>query len=71
MYNVGLYGGMPSDNVVRFNNIAKVFVEKRSCGSGNGACKSPVTGRFLGFAGGGSAPGSPVGQLVKRLVLVK
>jgi Flp pilus assembly protein TadG len=71
MYNVGLYGGSPPDNVVRFNNIAKVFVEKRSCGSGNGACKSPVTGRFLGFAGGGAAPGSPAGELVKRIVLVK
>ena len=70
MYNVGLYGGAPSDNVVRFNNIAKVWVEKRSC-EGNGACKSPVTGRFLGFAGGGSAPGSPVGNLVKHLVLIK
>jgi hypothetical protein len=70
MYNVGLYGGSPPDNIVRFNNIAKIWVEKRSC-SGNGVCKSPVTGRFLGFAGGGSAPGSPVGNLVKRLVLVK
>jgi hypothetical protein len=70
MYNVGLYGKSPSDNVVRFNNIAKIFVEKRSC-TGNGACKAPVTGRFLGFAGGGSAPGSPVGNLIKRIVLIK
>jgi Flp pilus assembly protein TadG len=70
MYNVGLYGGTPSDNVVKFNNIAKVFVEKRAC-SGNGACKSPVTGRFLGFASGGGLPGAPVGSLVKKLVLIK
>jgi Flp pilus assembly protein TadG len=70
MYNVGLYGRSPSDNVVRFNNIAKVWVEKRAC-AGNGVCKSPVTGRFLGFAGGGSAPGSPVGNLIKTIVLIK
>jgi Flp pilus assembly protein TadG len=70
MYNVGLYGKSPSDNVVKFNNIAKIFVEKRPC-TGNGACKAPVTGRFLGFAGGGSAPGSPVGNLIKRIVLIK
>jgi hypothetical protein len=70
MYNVGLYGKKPSDNVVKFNNIAKVFIEKRPC-TGNGACKAPVTGRFLGFAGGGAAPGSPVGNLIKRIVLIK
>jgi hypothetical protein len=70
MYNVSAYGKAPSDNVVKFNNIAKVFVEKRSCPA-NGACKAPVTGRFLGFASGGGKPGAPVGTLVKRLVLIK
>jgi Flp pilus assembly protein TadG len=70
MYDPSKYGGCPSCNQVQLNNLAKVFVDKRAC-SGNGACKEPVTGRFLGFVGGSSPTGSPPGTLVKRLVLIK
>jgi hypothetical protein len=70
IYNPSQYGGCPSCNKVQLNNLAKVFVEKRAC-SGQGACKDPVIGRFLGFVGGSSPTGSPPGSLVKRLVLIK
>ena len=70
LYNPSQYGGCPSCNTIQLNNLAKVFVEKRTC-SGNGSCKEPVTGRFLGFVGGSSPTGSPPGTLVKRLVLIK
>jgi hypothetical protein len=70
LYNPSQYGGCPSCNTIQLNNLAKVFVDKRNC-SGNGSCKEPVTGRFLGFVGGSSPTGSPPGTLVKRLVLIK
>jgi Flp pilus assembly protein TadG len=70
LYNPSQYGGCPSCNRIQLNNLAKVFVDRRTC-SGHGGCKEPVTGRFLGFVGGGSPTGSPPGSLVKRLVLVR
>jgi len=70
LYNPAQYGGCPSCNSIQLNNLARVFIDKRPC-SGHGACKEPVTGRFLGFVGGRSPTGSPPGTLVKRLVLIK
>jgi hypothetical protein len=70
LYNPAQYGGCPSCNRIQLNNLAKVFVESRLC-SGHGSCKEPVTGRFLGFVGGGSPTGAPPGSLVKRLVLIR
>ena len=70
LYNPSQYGGCPSCNRIQLNNLAKVFVDRRPC-SGHGSCKEPVTGRFLGFVGGGRPTGSPPGSLVKRLVLIR
>jgi Flp pilus assembly protein TadG len=71
LYNPSVYGGCSSCNTLQFNNIARVFLDKRPCGNGNGACKEPLTGHFLGLAGGGGPGGNPSGSLVKRIVLIK
>lgn len=70
LYNPSQYGGCPSCNTIQLNNLAKVFLDRRAC-SGHGACKEPVTGRFLGFVTGSSPTGTPTGSLVKRIALIK
>jgi Putative Flp pilus-assembly TadE/G-like len=70
LYHPGLYNSCSACNDFQFNNLAKIFLEKRPC-TGNGECKQPLTGRFLGFAEGGGPSGQPVGTLVKHLVLIK
>jgi len=70
---VGLYSpeqaSLPQDNPIKFTNFAKVWVDQRPC-EGPGACKNPITARFLGYVQGGV--GGPVaGSLIYRLVLIK
>jgi Flp pilus assembly protein TadG len=69
LYDPSRYGGCASCNTIQLNNLARVFVEKRVC-PGNGACKEPVVGRFLGPVTGAST-GNPTGSLVKRIALIK
>jgi Flp pilus assembly protein TadG len=70
LYNPSQYGGCPSCNTIQLNNLAKVFVDRRTC-SGHGGCKEPVIGRFLGFVSGSNPTGNPTGSLVKRIALIK
>jgi Flp pilus assembly protein TadG len=70
---VGLYSpeqaSLPQDNPIKFTNFAKLWVDQRPC-AGPGACKNPITARFLGYVQGGT--GGPVaGSLIYRLVLIK
>jgi hypothetical protein len=70
---VGLYSpeqaSMPQDNPITFTNFAKIWVDQRPC-AGTGACKNPITARFLGYVQGGV--GGPVaGTLIYHLVLIK
>ncbi len=58
-----------SDNTITAGNFARFFLEQRAC-SGNGNCKAPVTGRFLGFVVG-TAGGGSTGTLIKTLQLVE
>jgi hypothetical protein len=71
---VGLYDPStilrPNQNTIEFTNFAKVWLDQRPCGGPPGQCKSPITGRFLGYVNGEGGPG-PGGTLVKRLVLIK
>jgi hypothetical protein len=72
LYDPSLYANTPSANAIKFINLAKVWVDQRPpcAGGGAGNCKQPITGRFLGFLGGGpSGPNS--GTLIKHLVLIK
>jgi hypothetical protein len=71
LYNPAEYAGAPSANDIEFNNMARIFLDKRPCGNGNGNCKQPLTGHFLGLLGGGGPGGNPSGVLLKRLVLIK
>jgi hypothetical protein len=71
LFNPSEYGGAPNANNLEFNNMARVFLDKRPCGNGNGNCKQPLTGHFLGLLGGGGPGGNPSGALLKRLVLIK
>ena len=71
LFNPAEYSGGPSANNIEFNNMARIFLDKRPCGNGNGACKQPLTGHFLGLVGGGGPGGNPSGALLKRLVLIK
>ena len=71
MYNPSVYSNCSSCNTISFNNLARIFLDKRPCGSGNGACKQPLTAHFLGWVGGGGENGNPSGSLVKKLVLIK
>jgi Putative Flp pilus-assembly TadE/G-like len=70
---VGLYSpeqaSMPQDNPIKFTNFAKVWVDQRPC-VGKGACKNPITARFLGYVQGGVG-GPAAGSLVYKLVLIK
>ena len=72
LYDPSLYANTPSANSIKFINLAKVWVDQRPpcAGQGAGNCKQPITGRFLGFLGGGPS-GETTGTLVKRLVLIK
>ena len=70
---VGLYSpeqaSAPQDNPIEFTNFAKLWLDQRPCEEG-GACKNPITARFLGYVQGGV--GGPVaGSLLLRLVLIK
>jgi hypothetical protein len=70
---VGLYSpeqaSAPQDNPITFTNFAKIWVDQRPC-EGPGACKNPITARFLGYVQGGV--GGPVaGSLIYTLVLIK
>lgn len=71
MFNPSVYSRGPSWNQLQFNNMARIFLDKRPCGNGNGVCKQPLTGHFLGLLAGGGPGGNPSGSLVKRLVLIK
>jgi hypothetical protein len=70
---VGLYSpeqaSLPQDNPIKFTNFAKIWVDQRPC-VGPGACKNPITARFLGYVEGG-AGGPKTGSLVYHLVLIK
>jgi Flp pilus assembly protein TadG len=70
---VGLYSpeqaSAPQDNPITFTNFAKLWVDQRPC-VGSGACKNPITARFLGYVQGGTG-GAVAGSLVYRLVLIK
>jgi Putative Flp pilus-assembly TadE/G-like len=70
LYNPGVYSNCSSCNIISFNNLARIFLDKRPC-AGNGACKQPLTAHFLGLVGGGGENGNPSGSLVKKLVLIK
>jgi len=63
------YASMPSTNDIRFTNFAKLWVDQRPC-VGPGACKNPITARFLGYVQGGVG-GPTTGSLIYRLVLIK
>jgi Flp pilus assembly protein TadG len=63
------YAGMPQTNDIQFTNFAKVWVDQRPC-VGPGACKNPITARFLGYVEGG-AGGPTTGSLIYHLVLIK
>jgi Flp pilus assembly protein TadG len=71
LYDPSLYSNTPNANAIAFVNLAKIWIDQRPCSGAPGTCKSPITGRFIGYVGGGGAPGAPVGTLVKRLVLIK
>jgi hypothetical protein len=71
LFNPSAFSGCPSCNTIQFNNMARVFLDKRPCGNGHGNCKQPLTGHFLGLVGGGGGGGTPSGSLLKRLVLIK
>ena len=70
---VGLYSpeqaSLPQDNPITFTNFAKLWLDQRPC-VGGGACKNPITARFLGYVEGG-AGGPEVGSLIYHLVLIK
>jgi hypothetical protein len=70
---VGLYSPdqalKPQDNPIKFSNFAKLWVDQRPC-AGPGACKNPITARFLGYVQGG-AGGAVAGSLIYHLVLIK
>jgi hypothetical protein len=63
------YASLPQDNPIKFTNFAKLWVDQRPC-VGEGACKNPITARFLGYVQGGVG-GSTTGSLIYRLVLIK
>ncbi len=63
------YAGMPQANDIQFTNFAKVWLDQRPC-VGPGACKNPITARFLGYVEGG-AGGPTTGSLIYHLVLIK
>jgi Flp pilus assembly protein TadG len=63
------YAGMPQTNDIQFTNFAKVWLDQRPC-VGPGACKNPITARFLGYVEGG-AGGPTTGSLIYHLVLIK
>jgi hypothetical protein len=70
LYDPSKYSSVPNGNDIKFINMAKVWIDERPCAGPPGNCKSPITGRFLGFLGGGPS-GPNVGNLVWRLTLVK
>jgi Flp pilus assembly protein TadG len=63
------YASLPQDNPIQFTNFAKLWLDQRPC-VGPGACKNPITARFLGYVEGG-AGGPAVGSLIYHLVLIK
>jgi hypothetical protein len=63
------YASLPQDNPIEFTNFAKLWVDQRPC-VGPGACKNPITARFLGYVQGGVG-GPTTGSLIYRLVLIK
>jgi hypothetical protein len=71
LYNPSVYANTPDANTLQFINLAKVWIDQRSCSGSPGTCKNPITGRFLGFVNGGGETGTPVGTLVYHLVLIK
>jgi hypothetical protein len=70
LYDPSKYANTPNANAIKFINLAKVWIDERPCNGSPGTCKSPITGRFLGFLGGGPS-GPNTGSLVWRVVLVK
>jgi hypothetical protein len=72
MYNPVVYATSPSNNGMKFNNFARVFLEQPfKIGSGNNA-KRWVMARFIGYAQGvGVGEGGATSSLVKSLQLVQ
>jgi Flp pilus assembly protein TadG len=63
------YASLPQDNPIQFTNFAKIWLDQRPC-VGPGACKNPITARFLGYVEG-AAGGPATGSLIYHLVLIK
>ena len=61
----------PSDNLLVFNNFAKIWVDERPEGCSGAGCKNAITGRFLGFVGGRGGGGGTTGTLIKTIQLIK
>jgi hypothetical protein len=66
------YADAPSSNPIVFSNFAKLWIDQRPCGGGDGLgnCKHPINARFLGYVEGGPG-GATSGSLVLRIVLIK
>jgi hypothetical protein len=61
----------PSDNMLVFNNFAKIWIDQRPEGCTGAGCKAPITGRFLGWVTGPGGGEGTTGTLIKRLQLIK
>jgi len=71
LYNPELEMLSPSDNMLVFNNFAKVWIDERPEGCEGAGCKAPITGRFLGWVTGPGGGEGTTGTLIKRLQLIK
>jgi len=71
LYNPESQMQAPSQNTIRFNNFAKIWVDQRPPGCSGAGCKAAITGRFLGFVGGAGGGGGSTGSLIKQLQLIR
>jgi hypothetical protein len=71
LYNPEAQMQAPSQNTIRFNNFAKIWVDQRPPGCSGAGCKFAITGRFLGFVGGRGSGGGTTGTLIKQLQLIR